>query len=191
MTSNKAAAGTLVGTSIAAIGLMAMHPTGEASDTLISGVHGSLLIVLLLQASALLWILRASSFRDLNASVFFAAGTIATIAAGTLNGFVYPAMRAYQEGEIGHDIFDLVWRTNQALAELGLLGVGLGFALWSVSLFKQGDKAIAVFGLVAGLAPGVLLLSGHLGMDLPGAMLAYAIHVLWVAVLGVSRWRRS
>lgn len=191
MTSDKSAAGILVGTSMASMGLMSIHPTGDASEMLISGVHGSLMLVLLAQAAALLWLLPASTLRGLNALIFYVAGVIATMGAGTLNGFLFPALRAYDDGEIGHDIFDLVWWANQVFAELGVLGIGIAIGLWSVGLVRSGEKAIGVFGLLAGIAPAFLLLSGHIGMDLHGALLAYAIHVLWIAAFGLSRWRRA
>ena len=111
------------------------------------------------------------------------------MAAGTLNGFVFPAMRAYGEGEIGHDIFDFIWWSNQMLAELGVIGIGIAFAIWSVGIWKSGERLLAGFGWIAGLAPVVALLSGHMGMDLHGAMAAYGIQLAWVIALGWTRWR--
>ena len=83
MTSNKAASAILIASGIAAMGLMAMHPTGDSSDMMIAGVHGSLMIVLLAQAASVFWTLGAGTLREMIATVFYAAGVIATMAAGT------------------------------------------------------------------------------------------------------------
>lgn len=187
----KVAAGLLVGTGIAAMVLMSQHPTGEDSAVMISGVHGALLLVLLVQAAALLAVLGAEGLRRLSASIFYGAGLFATLGAGALNGFVFPVMRAYPEGEIEHEIFDLIWAINQVLAELGVIGIGIAYGLWSIGLWKGGRKFIAASGIVAGLVPGVLLASNHLGMDLHGALIAYGVQLLWVIVLGLAFWRKA
>lgn len=189
MTSNKVTGGILAASGLAAIGLMAIHPTGAASDQMISGVHGSLMGIMIVQAAALVFLLGSNGLRDLTACFFFGAGALAGLGAGLLNGFVFPAVRSFGRGEIGPDIFELIWWTNQMLAELGVIGVGLGYALWSIGLWKAGEKRIGGFGLLAGLAPGFLLLSGHMGMDLHGAIAAYGLQALWVIAVGWSRWR--
>ncbi len=191
MTSEKTAGGVLALTGIAAIGLMAIHPTSAGSDQLISGVHGSLMGVLVVQAAALIHLLGARGFRDLTAAFFYGVGAIAGLGAGLLNGFVFPSMRTFGRGEIGPDIYELIWWTNQNLAELGVIGVGLGYALWSVGLWKAGERLLGGFGLVAGLAPGLLLISGHLGMDLHGAITAYGLQALWVIAMGWRSWREA
>ena len=189
MTSERIASGVLLATGIASIGLMMVHPRGDASDLMISGVHGTLIIVFLAQAASLVWLLGSDTFSKFQACVFYGSGVLAGIGAGVLNGLIYPALRAYPEGEIGHDIFDLVWSTNQVLAELGVIAVGIGFALWSVGIWKAGERVIAACGWIAGLVPGALLISGVLVMDLHGAMAAYALQAAWVILVGVSRLR--
>lgn len=189
MTSEKKAGAVLVVTGVATIVLMAQHPSGSDSDLMITGVHGGLLLVLVLQVGALLFLLARRELAAMIASTFYAAGMLATVGAGVLNGFVFPALRRYENGEIGHDIFDLVWASNQALAELGVIGVGIAFACWSVGLWRGGEKPLAAFGWLAGLAPALLIASGVLGMDLHGALIAYALHALWVIALGWARWR--
>lgn len=191
MTSDKIASALLLATGAASIGLMMMHPRGDASDLMIAGVHGSLILVLLVQAASLVWLLGGDSFSKLQACVLYGAGTIATIGAGVLNGIVYPALRAYPDGEVGTDIFRLVWSINQALAEIGVIAVGIGFALWSFGIWKAGDRAIAAVGWFAGLVPGALLLTGLMGMDVHGALAAYGIQSLWVMVIGLTRFRQG
>lgn len=186
----KMAAGLLVATGVLGIILMSQHPRGDDSSMLISGVHGALLLVLLVQAAALVWMLGANGLRRILAVTFYAAGMAATVMAGVLNGFVFPSMRDYREGEIGHDIFDLIWRTNQSLAELGVIAIGIGFALWSIGLWRGGRKLVAGAGMFAGLLPALLLVSNLLAMDLHGALIAYGVQLLWVIVLGAALWRK-
>lgn len=186
----KMAAGLLVATGVLGMVLMSQHPRGDDSAMLISGVHGALLLVLLVQAAALVWLLGATGLRGFQAVTFYAAGMAATVMAGVLNGFVFPSMRAYGEGEIGHDIFDLIWRTNQSLAELGVIAIGIGYALWSIGLWRDGRKLVAGAGIVAGLLPALLLASNHLAMDLHGALIAYGVQLVWVIVLGAAFWRK-
>lgn len=186
----KMAAGLLVATGVLGIALMSQHPRGDDSAILISGMHGAILIVLLVQAAALIGLLGAKGLRSLQAATFYAAGIAATVMAGVLNGFVFPSMRAYGEGEIGQDIFDLIWRINQSLAELGVIGIGIGYALWSIGLWQDGRKLVAGAGMVAGLLPALLLASNHLAMNLHGALVAYGVQLLWVIVLGAAYWRK-
>ena len=186
----KVAAAALVVTGVLGIALMSQHPTGEDSAMMISGMHGSMMAVLLVQAASLVWLLGAPGLRGFNAVTFYTAGIAATMTAGVINGFIFPTMRAYEEGEIGHDIFDLLWWSNQNLAELGVIGMGLGYALWSLGLWQDGRKLVAASGIIAGLLPAVLLASNHLGMDLHGALIAYGVLLLWVIVVGAAFWRK-
>ena len=191
MTSGRIAGVVLMATGIASIGLMMVHPRGDASDVLITGVHGSLIIVFLVQAASLVSLLGGHTFSKLQASVFYGAGVLAGIGAGILNGLIYPAIRSYPDGEIGQSIFKLVWSTNQVLAEIGVIAAGIGFALWSVGLWKAGERLIASLGWIAGLLPAALLLSGVMGMDLHGAMAAYALQAAWVIAVGFTRFREG
>ncbi|MBT8432661.1 MAG: hypothetical protein KJP27_09245 [Altererythrobacter sp.] len=189
MASDKTAGAMLTLSGLGSIGLMAVHPTSNSPSTVISGVHGSLLIVMLVQASALLWLLKAKTLRDLAASVFYSVGMIATVGAGVLNGFLFPMLKSYQEPPMSDELFALVWSLNQVLAELGVIGVGIGIAAWSLGLWMSGERKLAGFGWIAGIGPSAGLVLGLTDMHLHGAMAAYGIQGAWVIALGVTRWR--
>lgn len=178
--------GLLVATGIAGAGLMMIHPSGDSTTPMISGVHGSLMLIMIVQAAALLAVFSGPDFRNLAASLFYGAGLIAILGAGTLNGFLYPAMRAYPDGAIDRQIFDLIWSANQVLAELGVYGTGIGLAIWSAFLLASGRWALGGFGLIAGLLPALLLAAGQLEMDIHGAILAYGLQASWVIALGLA-----
>ena len=148
-----------------------------------------MMIVLLAQTSALLWLFQPKTLRELAASVFYGVAMIATAGAGVLNGFLFPFLRSYQDPPISDEIFTLIWSLNQVLAELGVIGVGIAIAMWSIGLWVTGARKLALFGWIAGIGPAAGLVLGLANMELHGAMVAYGIHSTWVIALGVMHWR--
>ena len=192
-TSEPAAGWTLIATGILTILLMAQHREGGDGGVMTPLVHGGLQAVIIVQLAAFVTVARSQG-RSLvmnTALLFIAAGQIAGLGAATINGFVVPELAAYPAQEIGPDIGRLAWEANQALARLGVVAIGTGFALWSVLLWKNAQKGLALAGWSAGLIPALLIGSGHIGMHLHGALFAYLTQAAWVIALGWSFTRRS
>lgn len=175
----------LIGASFLSMLAMAHHPTSLAAGALIGIVHGVMILVVgvltfgFAQVARRLGLERPAVLAGL---IAYAIGAVANIGAATLNGFVAPALAAH-EPALGHDLFDLVWTMNQALAKLGVVAVGIGYACWALALWRQA-RPVAVLGLVAGGVPALLLIAGLIDMHLHAAMLVYAAQALWAILIG-------
>ncbi len=106
--------------------------------------------------------------------------------AGTINGFVVPALWDYPEGAIAPGVGELAWELNQALARLGAIATGLGIALFGLALWRAGWRWIGGAGLLMGIVPAALLLTGVSNMRFEGAILTYVTQLLWLVALGVA-----
>ena len=189
---SRAAGWALVGTGLLTILLMSQHPS-SASDIMRPLVHGSLQAVMIVQLAALLIVARNWGWSLLLTTglLFFAAGQLAGLGAATINGFIVPALGGYLPEEIGHDISAFAWETNQALAMLGAISIGLAFAILSVRLWQDARRGLAIAGWLAGLVPTILLAVGHLSMNLHGAILVYGVQAAWLIALGWNTARRD
>lgn len=188
----------LCGAAAATVLAMSHHPTGlHGSAHGGDFVHGSMIVLLAVMAVGLfhfalrrgldkLWILAGV--------VAYAISLAAHVGAATLNGFVAPALAARGPGAVGHDAFLLVWETNQALARFGVYATGAAFALWSYDFLRRAgpmNLLTGAIGLLSGLLPAAMLLAGALVMNVRGALVIYAVHALWVALVGVQLFRRA
>ena len=74
--------------------------------------------------------------------------------------------------------------------QLGVVAASTAFLLWSLGWLRQGGwaRALGAAGLVAGIVPTALLVSGAIGMNLAGAMLVYGIQAGWIALAGLYVW---
>ena len=188
----KAAGWMLVATGALSILLMSQHPSGSHEGVMTPLVHGGLQVVMIAQLAAMFvavrgwgWTLLATS-----AVLFFAAGQMAGVGAATINGFIVPALGGYDPAELGSGIGPLAWEANQALARLGVIAVGIGFALISTRLWQDSQRALAIFGWLAGLVPALLLITGQIGMDLHGALFAYITQAAFIVAFGWTAARR-
>ncbi|MFK7955049.1 MAG: hypothetical protein AB8B96_03060 [Lysobacterales bacterium] len=174
---------------------MAHHPTSMTELEGIAGmVHGVMLVMLLLLTSGLSHFALALGVHRLPVLLgllSYIASAIFNSLAAVINGFVAPALAARGEDVISHDIFDLTWDTNQALAAIAVVGTGLAYVLWSVDLAKRRWFWIAGLGFLAGLAPLIVLFFSGGEMEVRTAMAVYSTQVIWAAVIGWVMFRQS
>jgi hypothetical protein len=180
--------------SAAAVTVLAMahHPTGaHGAGGLNALVHGTMMAVLTLLAFGFVHLARLRGLGEapvLAGLVAYGLSLFAHVGAATINGFVVPALAGRGPGAVAHDIFLFAWETNQALAKIGVYATGAAFILWSVDLLRrQGGTArlVGLAGLVAGAVPAVLLASGTIRLNVTGAIVTYAIHAAWAALVGL------
>ena len=114
--------------------------------------------------------------------VAYAIGAAAGIGAGTINGFVAPAVALHQPA-VTHDLLVLAWEANQALARIGVVAIGGAYAFWGLALWPRA-RVTALFGMIAGVVPALLLIGGWIDMHLHAAILVYAAEALWAAWIG-------
>ncbi len=185
------AGAALAGAAVLAAVLMHYHPHGDDTATQIRVSHGALLLLIAIQPAVLGLVARALGWNLLTALAlaFFVFGTLGALLAGTINGFVVPAMWAYPDGEIAPGVTDLAWQMNQALATLGAISAGTGIALFGAALWRADWRIIGGVGLFVGAMSAGLLVVGVTDMQFEGAILTYVAQLLWLAALGVRLFR--
>ncbi len=168
---------------------MAHHPTGTAlAATPGRAVHGALMTLIVIMLAGFF---RFAAARGLDrftvalALAFYAAGTLANLLAGAINGFVVPALLergAYEENAA------LLWTTNQIFAKAAVYATSAAFALWGADLIARGSglaRLVGLAGVVAGLAPAALLTAGVLDMHVAGAFAIYGAQSLFTLLAGL------
>ena len=182
---DRIAGGALIGAAALSMLTMAHHPDSIAAGALIGIVHGVMILVVGIMTFGFAHFAGRQGLGRpalLAGLVAYAIGALANIGAGTLNGFVAPAIATHQPA-LSHDLFDLVWAMNQALARLGVVAVGVAYALWSLTLWRR-HKVTALLGLVVGGVPALLLIGGVIDMHLHPAIFVYAAQALWAVLIG-------
>jgi hypothetical protein len=173
--------------------LMHHHPHGGDGAGQIRLMHGGLLMMIALQPAVLALVADALGWRLLTAQamVLFTLGSVGAILAGTINGFVVPAIAAYPPGEITAGIGAWGWELNQALARLGAIATGTGMALFGIALWQTGWQAVGMAGLLAGGITAGLQLTGIIDMRFIGAIATYITQLAWLVLLGATLWRAA
>ena len=172
---------------------MAFHPSDAHAGGLAAAVHSSMIILLSLMG----WgFLQFSLARGLGSGwvsaglLAYAVSIFGHLVAGTINGFVVPAL-ANPEAPIIHDIFRFAWQANQAFAKLGMIAGSVAYLLWSADLLRDGSgRLLGGAGAAIGIAVPVLLLSGLVRLDVHGALLLYGLQALWAMMVGVAMIHR-
>ena len=180
----------LTGAALLSVPVMAHHPTNFTDDSgLIQLVHGALIFTsLILQAGFVRVSVRLglNNFWTLLALIAFSVGIITVIFAGTMNGFIAPALAA--DGQFPKEIANLCWKFNQSLVYVSAYSIGLAFVLWGTQLIrsnaKQG-KALGYAALLAGGVPSILLATGVIDMHVTGALIVYTSQWLFSACAGL------
>lgn len=179
----------------AAVLAMAHHPTSTHGGGIGDYVHGAMIVLLTIVFFGFAHFALRRGLDELlvlAGLVAYALGLVVNVGAGTINGFVVPALAARGSGAVSHDVFVLCWEANQALAQLGVFATGAAFVLWSLDfLGRPGpvNRTVGVLGLAAGLVPAAALASGRLDMNVAGAFVIYATHAAWTILVGVQLMR--
>ncbi len=187
----------LAGAAAGTVAAMAYHPSSaHGIDGAVDFVHAGMIVLLavLFFGFSHFAVRRGIDKPGILAGlVAYGISLAAHIGAATLNGFVVPALAARGADAVSHDIFVLAWEANQALARLGVVATGIAFALWGIDfLTRTGrlNRAIGLAGLVAGVAPAMLLLAGGVAMTVSTAFAIYSVHAVWSVLVGVQLIRR-
>ena len=174
---------------------MAHHPTGgQGMDRLIVVVHTAMIGLLILLFSGFLHFCRARGLERLNVSfglVAYGVSLGAHVGAATINGFVVGALAARGEA-VSQELFLFCWELNQALARLGVVTTGAAMVLWSAEFVRERDlanRALGALAAVAGIAPIVWLAGVSPDMGVHAAFFIYALHSVWMLLVGVQMIR--
>lgn len=195
---DRIAGAALAAAALVSVVAMAHHPTRAHGAGGLNGlVHGVMLVLIVLLAFGFTHFARRRGLDRpavLAGLVAYGISLFAHAGAATINGFVVPALAGRGPGAASHDIFLFAWETNQALAALGVYATGAAFILWSLDLAgrERGlQRLVGLAGLAAGAVPAGLLAAGAIRMDVSGALLVYAVHAAWAALVGIMLFREA
>lgn len=192
----------LMVTAILTIVAMGHHPSGHEAPsaglgmTLGGFIHATMIVLL----SGTAWGLLVFSLREprngwvLAAMLAYGVSFFGHVTAALINGFIVPALAAEVDPSSSGAIFELLWQSNQAAAELGVFSASAAFSLWSIHLLLRKpdpDKLVGVVGLLVAAGTAGALYSGIIALDVSGAFVAYGGHAIWTGLVGLQLLRKS
>jgi hypothetical protein len=206
---------TLVG-SLVVLLAMWLHPTGAesiadanahgegAGSVLWRGrlVHGAAIgavPLLLLGMGALSWRLRARPWLSGGALTCFVLASVCVMAAGIMSGVVAPGflqdladapdvVRDAPQRALAMQQLHYTGRLNQAFASVYVALTAVAMTLWGLAMRGQpGFAPIVRFTApLAGLVPWLLVMVGHLHLDVTGFGVIIGCHTVWMTMAAWS-----
>lgn len=196
----------LIATSVLSIVFMAMHPTSGAhdmqdfADRAAKGfrgngvVHGVLIALSFLLSVAMLMLgdlLGRDRLIVRLAGGATLVGTIGAVLAGLINGFILPGTAAYFADDAADGfatVFRLCQVSNGTFARTCVIGWSVAAVLWGSAMIGRGgvQRVAGPIGVLFGLTPLLMLMYGHLPMNIPGFGMFVVLHGVWGIAAGVS-----
>lgn len=178
----------MIGAALLAVLTMAHHPDASGSTALARAVHGGLLVLSLFLLAGF-WMVSEKIGLGLVgvkiAMVAYSYGVFAVCIAGTVNGFVVPAL--IDAGVLDEGLSRFAWELNQSLAYGSAYAVAVASVLWGAVLVRRPGilaRVMGAAGLLTGAVPAALLASDALDMHIAGAMVVYTAHWLFAGLAG-------
>jgi hypothetical protein len=190
--------------------VMILHPTARDFATPGEFASGARLAVIVhaiaiasapasfLGAIALTRRVDAPQRLGLSGLVVYGFGLVAMMIAASASGFVAPSlMKQAAAGspatkELIELVIDYNAYVNQAFAKLYVVASSIAIALWSASNTRRRVfvSGIGIYGLLLGAATILMLVSGHLKLDVHGMGLVMFSQAVWFVLVGVAllRW---
>jgi hypothetical protein len=131
--------------------------------------------------------------------VAYAIGSAAMTAAALGDGFILPSFAAHYVDapvtslEAFRASAHLLSAALASAARLGVFCLSLAVFLWSLALVSHAKPCLAsgALGLIAGVIPIVLLLTGRLPVDFYGMLAFVVAQACWYLVIGIQLIRRQ
>jgi hypothetical protein len=178
----------MIGAALLAVLAMAHHPDASGSTALARAVHGGLLVLSLFLLAGF-WMVSEKVglglVRVKMAMVAYTWGVFSVCIAGTVNGFVVPALM--DAGPIDEGLSRFAWELNQSLAYGSAYAVAVASVLWGAALVRRPGvlaRVMGAAGLLTGAIPAALLATDVLDMHITGAMVVYTAHWLFAGLAG-------
>ncbi len=196
MADNLKAGLALICGSLGAVITMAVHPTGATPHlAIVSGAaHGLALLsvlLLLLGTLGLTHLLDGSDRLAIAALVTYSFAAVAVMFAGTVSGFIMPNLLSMMGrdtpagGPSWRIVIAAFFQINQAFSKLYSVGGALAICLWSITSLRQNRaKAAATFGLISAPLITLLILVGHLRLNVHGMAAVMLSQVIWFVLMG-------
>lgn len=190
---------------------MVLHPSGHellASETharaayIVVVSHSLALLglpLLFLGALAIYRRVDAPNRLGLTALVIFGFGLVAGMAAAVFSGLVGPALAGGMlkanpaDYDKGRALFYLNGQMNRAFALVFVFASALAISLWSLAtiLARRLPVVLGGFGLLTGMGILLLLLPGHLQLDIHGFGLVILLNGVWYIATGIVLWKTN
>lgn len=195
----------LIAGSLAIVVVMGLHPTSHGMMNEETRAHtmllGRLVHALAIAATPVVFLGLLGAARGVGnpdlaiaALVSFGFGSVAVMGAALASGFIFPGViegMAALEGTDPHPflIYTSLW--NQAFAKVHVVAHAAGTVLLSLAIVRDAKRDplatfTGIFGIVAGVVVLVLMLSGHVSLDLHGARIVWYAQTAWLIWLGVA-----
>ncbi len=198
----------LIAATLFSVLAMAHHPAVTVPDIktameqlramadLAAWVHGILIALML----AIYWALTEYSLRRgvqkpmVRAGlVFYGAGVVAMIGAAAVSGFVTAKVPNLAPNpnemdlRIMAELINYSAVLNQTMANIGAVAMSAGILAWSIGLVHSpgAPRIVGSIGILAGLAPALLLITGGMHLNVQGMMMVVLIQGVWNIGVGV------
>ena len=203
MTDNHKAGIALIVGSFGGMVTMAIHPTAATPHlAFIAGVAHSLalvsVLVLLLGLFGLTRFLQDPDRLAFAALVTYGMAAVAVLIAGSISGFVVPATMRMMDRDIPaaasqwRIAIAAIFQMNQAFSKIYSVAGAAAITLWSASCLRTGrlSRGLAIYGCVTATLIALLIVVGHLRLNVHGMTVVMISQVVWFAGMGVGL-RRS
>lgn len=209
MTDNRKAGIALIVGSIGAVVTMAIHPVGGGEMTAaqvehlmwMSGVaHGLALasvLLLFLGTCGLTATFAAPDRLAFSALVTFGFSAVAIMIAASVSGWIVPGIMKLMLRDAPANAgqwkiaMACIFQINQAMSRIYSVGAAVAITLWSACSLRQSrlSRGIAVFGCITAPLIALLVLVGHLRLDVHGMTVVMISEVAWFIGMGVGLLR--
>jgi hypothetical protein len=216
MTDDRKSGVAFIAGSLGGILTMAIHPTSAGVLTpaqferlaVVSAIAHSLAMVsflaLFLGAIGLTRYLAARELSTqpdrlaLVALTMYGFAAIALMFATAVSGFIVPDITRHMVRDVPANapqwriVVDAVFQFNQAFARVYSIAASLSILLWSVSILRNGGlvRGIAFFGCIMAPVITILIVAGHLRLDVHGMAIVVFAQAFWFVIVGVQLCRQ-
>lgn len=128
---------------------------------------------------------------SLAALVAFGFAAVAVMVAAAVSGFIAGGLALAKEPS-PRAVVQLAGLFNQAFAKIHVVSTCAAILLWSIAIWRGRtlSRALAVYGFVVAPVIAILVIAGHLRLDVHGFGAVVLLQGIWLAAAGILLIRR-
>jgi hypothetical protein len=210
MTDDRMSGMALIAGMVGTIITMAFHPTGhdlsgpEHSASMMQlnvAVHSLALVCIPILFMGALGLTRRLASPDrlaLAALVLFGFAEVGAMIAATASGLVAPGLFHHiaadpNMADTWRAVLTLNGHLNQAFALVFVVASSVAIVLWSAAILRSStfSRALGIYGSVLGPLTLVVVLSGHLRLNVHGFGMVVLGQAVWFISAGVLLWKEK
>jgi len=214
MTDNRKAGWALILGSVGGMVTMAIHPVAGGPMTpaqierlaIVSGIaHGLALVSVLLLFLGTCGLTRALAGPDrlaFSALVTYGFAAVAIMIAASVSGWIMPGIMKQMARDVATNsasqgdyriVIGAIFQINQAMSRIYSVGAAVAIMLWSVRCLRGGLlwQGMAWYGCVISPLIAVLILVGHLRLDVHGMAAVLLSEVIWFVGMAIALWKAN